>query len=147
MGQGWTSPLMASGETPLSVPSFDVRVFNPNAPSNRQSLNACYRKHENIKKGPTSRGSGKLNTAHSPHSSCPSQVALATPLPCATRGWPPCAKWNQPYSSTMAWIRCRLTFSLLRSAIQCIRGARSAGGHASREFHPLDLILAEAQFA
>ena len=58
-----------------------------------------------------------------------------------------CAKWNQPYSSTMAWIRCRLTFSLLRSAIQCIRGARSAGGHASREFHPLDLISAEAQFA
>ena len=29
---------------------FDVRVFNPHAPSNRQPLPACYRKHENLKK-------------------------------------------------------------------------------------------------
>jgi hypothetical protein len=29
---------------------FDVRVFNPHTPSNRQPLAACYRKHENIKK-------------------------------------------------------------------------------------------------
>ena len=30
---------------------FDVRVFNPHAPSNRMSsLSATYRKHENIKK-------------------------------------------------------------------------------------------------
>ena len=74
---------------PFECAFFDVRVFNPHAPSNRQYLNTCYRKHENIKKGPTSRGSGKLNTAHSRHSSCPSLVALATPLPCVTRGWPP----------------------------------------------------------
>ena len=29
---------------------FDVRVFNPLAPSNRQPLPTCYRKHENLKK-------------------------------------------------------------------------------------------------
>ena len=29
---------------------FDVRVFNPHAPSNRQPLPACYRKYENLKK-------------------------------------------------------------------------------------------------
>ena len=29
---------------------FNVRVFNPLAPLNRQPLTACYRKHENIKK-------------------------------------------------------------------------------------------------
>ena len=29
---------------------FDVRVFNPYAPSNRQPLRACYKKHENQKK-------------------------------------------------------------------------------------------------
>ena len=39
-------------------------------------------------------------------------------------------KWDYPYSSTMSWLRCRLTFFLLRSAIQCIRGARSSCGHA-----------------
>ena len=32
-------------------------------------------------------------------------------------------KWDCPYSSTMSWLHCHLTFSLLRSAIQCIRGA------------------------
>ena len=35
-------------------------------------------------------------------------------------------KWDHSYSSTMSWLRCCLTFSLLRSAIQCIRGARSS---------------------
>ena len=29
---------------------FDVKVFNPRAPSNRQPLSSCHRKHENIKK-------------------------------------------------------------------------------------------------
>ena len=38
-------------------------------------------------------------------------------------------KWEQPYSKTMAWWRCRLTFSLLRSVTQCIRGARSSCGN------------------
>ena len=32
-------------------------------------------------------------------------------------------KWNHSYSSTKSWPRCRLTSSLLRSAIQCITGA------------------------
>ena len=35
-------------------------------------------------------------------------------------------KWNQPYSSTMGWLQCRLSFSLLRSSIMCLRGARSS---------------------
>ena len=33
----------------------------------------------------------------------------------------------------MAWIRCSLSFSLLRSSIQCIRGARSTIGHAVKQ--------------
>ena len=41
-------------------------------------------------------------------------------------------KWDQSYSSTLSWLRCRLTFSLLRSAIQCVRGARSSCGHAAK---------------
>ena len=35
-------------------------------------------------------------------------------------------KHSKPYSRTMHWIRCRLSFSLLRSAIICLRGSRSA---------------------
>ena len=34
-------------------------------------------------------------------------------------------KQGRPYSSTLHWVRCRLNFSLLRSAVMCIRGSRS----------------------
>ena len=39
------------------------------------------------------------------------------------------AKWNQAYSLTIMWLRCRLAYSLLRSSVMCIRGARSHLGH------------------
>ena len=34
-------------------------------------------------------------------------------------------KQGRPYSSTLYWLRCRLNFSLLRSAIMCIQGSRN----------------------
>ena len=37
-------------------------------------------------------------------------------------------KWDQTYSCTITLLRFLLSFSLLRSAIQCIRGARSSKG-------------------
>ena len=37
-------------------------------------------------------------------------------------------KKHQPRNKTIAWMRCRLSFSLLRSALLCLRGTR----HASR---------------
>ena len=40
----------------------------------------------------------------------------------------------------MSWLCCRLTFSLLQSAIQCIRGARSSCGLTIRSPPPIDLI-------
>ena len=131
---------------PFERAFFDIRVFNSHALSNRQSLTACYRKHESIlRKGPTSRGLGKLNMVPSRHSSCPLPVVLVMPQQCVTRGWHP--SFASSGISTMAWIRCRLSFSLLRSAIQCIRGARLAGNYACKGLLPLDLISAEAQFA
>ena len=48
-------------------------------------------------------------------------------------------KWDQSYSSTMFWLCCRLTFSLLCSAIQCIRGPWSNNGHAAKSPPPIDL--------
>ena len=53
------------------------------------------------------------------------------------------SKREQPYCTTMAWIRCTLSFSLLRSSIQCVRGARSAGGHAYKQL--IDLVSNEAK--
>ena len=109
--------------TPFERAFFDVRVFNPLAPSNRhQTTNAAYRHHENIKKRHY-----KQRVREVEHSSF-------TPLVFSTTGGlgPAAAalykrlasmladKWKQPYSSTIGWLRCRLSFSLLRSSIQCI---------------------------
>ena len=116
-------------------------MFNPHAPSNRQSLNACYRKHENIKKRAYEQRIREVEhgtftplvmslTGGLGNAATVCYKRLASLL---------CAKWNQPYSSTMAWIRCRLTFSLLRSAIQCIRGARSGGGTPAENSTPWTL--------
>ena len=35
-------------------------------------------------------------------------------------------KWNQPYCSTLYWLHVLLSFTLLRSAIQCIRRVHSS---------------------
>ena len=37
--------------------------------------------------------------------------------------------WKEPYAAVLGWVKCRLSFCLLRSAIQCIRGARSSTGY------------------
>ena len=58
------------------------------------------------------------------------------------------SKRHQPYSSTIAWLRCRLCFCLLRSLIQCIQGAHSACGRASNMSVPqLDLVVSEASIS
>ena len=55
------------------------------------------------------------------------------------------AKWNQAYSLTIMWLRCPLAYSLLRSSVMCIRGARSHLGHyMSATQPPLDLVSREA---
>ena len=38
-------------------------------------------------------------------------------------------KQNRPYSQMINWLRCTLSYSLLRSAIMCLRGSRSSGGY------------------
>ena len=53
-------------------------------------------------------------------------------------------KWGDEYSSVMGWLRCSLSFSLLRSAIQCIRGARSSIGHYVSAPPPMDLVRVES---
>ena len=92
---------------------FDVRVFNPHAPSNRHPR--CYRKYELEKK------------RHYEHTSFTPLVLSATGGMAneATAFYKRLAshlanKWDQPYSTTMSWLRCRLTFSLLRSAIHAV---------------------------
>ena len=125
---------------------LDVRVFNPLAPSNNQtSLVRCFRKHELEKKGAYEERIREV------------EHASFTPLVLsANGGWGKEAtsfykrlasilseKWDQAYSCTVNWLRCKVSFSLLRSAIQCVRGARSSKGHTIKCPPTLDLVLAE----
>ena len=52
------------------------------------------------------------------------------------------SKWDQPYSVTLCWLCCGLTFSFLRSSIQAIRGSRSSCGHPFR-YGAIDLVISE----
>lgn len=127
---------------------FDVRVFNPFAQSNRQTpLSTSYRRHENIKKRAYERRI--IEVEHG--SFTPLVMASSGGLShAATAAYKRIAnlislKRDQSYSCTMGWIRCHLSFSLLRSSIMCIRGARSSRGHATRSCGiPTDLVRAES---
>ena len=107
---------------------FDVRVFHPNASSNSSmSISAAYRKHESSKKREYAQRVRDI------------EHGVFTPLVFTTTGGMGreattfykrladtiARKEDKPYPTIMAWIRCRLSFAILRSAILCIRGSRS----------------------
>ena len=126
---------------------FDVRVFNPHAPSNRHPN--CYRKHEMEKKRQYEQRVREIEHASFTPLVLSATGGMANEATVFYKRLASClaAKWDQSYSQTMSWLRCRLTFSLLRSAIQCIRGARSSCGHAAKsQTPPLDLVISELNF-
>ena len=100
---------------------FDMRVFNPHAPSNKsQTPSACYRKHEREKKRVYEQRIREVE-----HSSFTPLVFSATggmgrEATCFYKRLASmlAQKWEYPYSTTLCWLRCHLTFSLIRSAIQ-----------------------------
>jgi len=51
-------------------------------------------------------------------------------------------KKDQHYNVVISLIRCRLSFSLLWSAIMCLRGSCSTAGHPLRE---IDFTLAASE--
>ena len=56
-------------------------------------------------------------------------------------------KWGDEYSIVMGWLQCSLSFSLLRSAIQCVRGARSSIRHYIEAPPPMDLVRVESNMS
>ena len=124
---------------------FDVRVFHPNASCNRSMTTAAaYRKHETAKKREYAQRVREV------------EHGVFTPLVLSATGgmareatafhkrladelsW----KQDKQYSIVMGWIRCRLSFAILRSAILCIRGSRSSRHHPVRELN-IELAVAK----
>ena len=124
---------------------FDVRVFNPLATSNSQtSISTCFRSHDREKRRiyeqrvrEVERGSfTPLVFSALGGVSRPTEITykrLASLL---------ATKKDQHYNVVISLIRCRLSFSLLRSAIMCLRGSRSTAGHPLRE---IDFTLAASE--
>jgi len=128
---------------------IDIRVFNnPLAPSNNGSnIQSCFKKHEAIKKRAYESRIREV------------ECSTFTPLVFSATGVMAheatffykrlssllSDKWKEPYASVLGWVRCRSPFCLLRSAIQCIRGAWSSQSHCIKSA-PVDLIQSETQF-
>ena len=144
--QELTSGHMDFGE--IGRAFFDVKVFNPNAQSYcKLQLSSAYKQQEKSKKRKYEERSREV------------ERGSFTPLIFTTTGgleirhrsptitWLQCwPKRGQSYSTTISWLRCRLSFSLLRSAIICLRGARSHKGYAIKtaDLAPIDLVVSDS---
>ena len=110
----------------------DIRVFNPLAKSNNlQTLSAAYRRHENAKKREFS---SRINEV---------EHGTFTPIVFSIFGGMgvECDRFFKrinellsdkkqiDYGISMAFIRTKISFSLLRSSLLAIRGSRSLKRH------------------
>lgn len=107
---------------------FDVRIFNPMAQCHRNlSLEAAHRRNE----GEKTRAYAERVQNVDQGSFTPLVFTTSGGMGPRTRGFYArlaevlAQKKQQPRSSVVAWMRCRLSFSLLRSALLCLRGTRS----------------------
>ena len=106
---------------------FDVRVFNPLAASNRNTpFSSVYRWHEQEKRREYDQRSREIEYG----SYAPLVFAASGGMgPSTTIAYKRLAsllasRRGHMYSTTMQWLHCRLSFSLLRSAITAITGTR-----------------------
>lgn len=108
---------------------FDVRVFNPHAASYAAApLPRTYRRHEAQKRAEyeervreVERGSFTPLVFSCLGGAGPAATVFLRRLAALLA-----EKKNTTYTLTLGWLRCRLTFALLRSSILCLRGARAA---------------------
>ena len=124
---------------------FDVRVFYPNASSNRSTnATSVYRRHEQAKKREYGQRIREV------------ERGVFTPLVLSTNGGMGreastfykrladllSQRRQQTYSTVMGWLRCRISFASLRASIMCIRGSRSS---LHRPIYGSDITLATSE--
>ena len=130
------------------VAFFNVGVFHPNASTYQSSqLSSLYRLHETKKKAEYGRRI------------CEVEYGSFTPLVFSTGGGTAAEttvffrrlasllseKRNESYSAVMCWIRCVISFSLLRSALLCLRGSRSTRRSFCPEADNITLVVSESR--
>ena len=107
---------------------MDVRIFNPNAAS-YQNLQpeTCFRKHEQEKRRQYDQRVREVEHASfSPLVfSTSGGMGRSTMIVYKRLAHLLSVKRDESYNHVIRWLRCRLAFALLRSAIMCLRGSRS----------------------
>ena len=126
---------------------FDVRVFNPHAPSNQPSqIASSYGRHENEKRRVYEQRLREIEHASfTPFVlSCTGGIGPSATITLKRLGALLADKHNSCYSMVMGLLRCHLSFALIRSAIMCIRGSRSSCRHPCRtDFGAVDVAIAK----
>ena len=127
---------------------FDVRVFSPFAQSHwNTSLSQCYMKNERDKRRAYDQRIREVEHG----SFSPLVFSTAGGMgPTASVVYKRIAsmlsqKYDQAYSKTLHWIRCKLSYSLLRSAIMCLRGARLSIHRPAPSPETMDLACHESR--
>ncbi|KAL9967546.1 hypothetical protein ACROYT_G025795 [Oculina patagonica] len=127
---------------------FDVRVCHPNADSYKdQTPKQIYRNHENEKKRAyadrvlqveqgtftplvfTSTG-GMGEECKRYHSRLAELIA---------------AKKGEDYATTVSWIRSKVSFAILRSALICLRGSRTVKRNRNIDIYDMDFQVENSQ--
>lgn len=127
----------------FEVAFFDVRIFNPTAPSNRsRPLPSVYRSQERQKINlyeervrEVERGSFTPLVF-----STTGGVSKLTSVFLRTLASKLAEKRDVPYSTLICWLRTVLNFSLLRAAVMCLRGSRSSSRRLVCETEHLPLL-------
>ena len=128
---------------------FDVRVFNPLTPTYRgMSLYSCYRKNEEEKKRKYDERVREVEHG------CFAPLAFS-----AAGGFAPISgtftkrlallhagRLGKQCNTLLYFIRCKLSFSLLKSTIRCLRGSRSSFTSYSN-LEDMPRIISDARLA
>ena len=126
---------------------FDVKVFNPYAPSYRHTpLLALYRQ---LKKcGYRTEGSrSRTHVVHSTRNVAGWRSEQSSQQYVQRTCQPTHSEVELKLQFGHGLVALRLMFSLLRSSIMCIHGAHSSSGHAAKPLLSVDLMTAESQVA
>ena len=121
---------------------YDVRIFNPNAPSYKSSaISSCYKLHEQEKKHCYEESVKRMwkGLFYFLVFSCTGGASTLTSTLLKRLGSLLSLKQNIVYSTSINWIRCRIGFALLRASIRCLRGCRT------RTPINKDILLASAE--